>query len=235
MGSDGRFYPVPQGCFLLLLLRGSKTGILSPSFYRASLASLLGIYTFILPAWAASAMTYTPDKADRVFTAIFQEATKAGLGNILLINAPPLFSSPAYITKYHKFNGGLEFLYNSKDLKCSGFPLLSISDADPTSKFSYIVNFRDSSSEGKLSHKCNARAVFNGYTFAKGADKPVPVSVADNDFYYSQGGTSQAVGLGLKSVMIKKFYEGIFVADYSLGTVKMVGGGRKESSAHIID
>jgi|LakMenE18May11ns_1017448.scaffolds.fasta_scaffold9957937_3 hypothetical protein len=223
-GADGRFYPLPQGCLLILLFRTATNEVLNKYLFRVSVTFLLAIYSFLFVNNAKSALAFKPSNVDTILASVVQKAKAAKASKILLVNAPDIYSSPRYVSKYYRFNGDLDFLFNSKG-SCGSYPKLTLLNSTKDSEFSYVIKPLASNALLMPSGACYPAIVFNGYTIQKpGAKRDAKngshFMVSGNEFRYSQAKVGDKEEI--ESIKIIRQYDAIYVANYETGEVELL-------------
>jgi hypothetical protein len=221
VGADGRFYPLPQGCLLILLVRGIDNGIISKRLFLMTMISLLVIYSFLFANHAKSALAFEPSKVDRVLGNVIEKAHRLRSKNILLVNAPDIYSSPRYVAKYYKFNGSLDFLYNSRG-SCGAYPQYNLLTNPENSRYVYSIKPAIGGVSLLPSASCDPEIQFNGYMVKQGDDQRGKGDnifiVSGNEFRFSVAESGSKKKLGY--IGIARKYDAIFVANYETGEVK---------------
>lgn len=222
MGADDRFYPLPQGCLLVLLVRAINYELFNKQILRITALSLLAIYSFLFTSHAKSALAYKPSSVDKILASVVSKAKESQAEKILLVNAPDIHSSPQYITKYYRFNGDLDFLYNSKG-SCEQYPEYTLLRKGEDLRFTYEIIPSPRETLALPSQGCNPEIAFNGYEIRQSQcpDKDGDnFFVSGNEFRYSpakKGGAKT-----LRSIGISRHYDAIYVANYKTGEIKLL-------------
>lgn len=224
MGADGRFFPLPQGCLLILLARGIDYEVINSQITRIAMISLLAIYSFMFVSHAKSALAFRPSNVDAILAGVIQKAKQSNSARILLVNAPDIYSSPRYVLKYHRFNGDLDFLYNSKG-SCGPYPRYTLLNKEESSGLAYVIRPMKDKTHTLPSEGCNPEIAFNGYavkqTDNKGINNDVDsFFVSGNQFRFSRA--QRGSPKKLKSINISRQYDAIYVANYETGEVRLL-------------
>jgi len=222
MGADGRFYPLPQGCLLVLLVRAIDYELINKYILRIAAFSLLAVYSFLFISHAKSALAYKPSNVDKILESVVSKAKESQAKKILLVNAPDIYSSPRYIERYYQFNGDLDFLYNSRG-SCEPYPQYTLLRKNEDPRFAYEIRPSLGKTLALPSQGCDPEIAFNGYSIrqSEGPDKDGNnFVVSGNEFRYfpaKKGGAKT-----LRSIGISRHYDAIYVADYKTGEVKLL-------------
>ena len=224
MGADGRFFPLPQGCLLILLARGIDYEVINSQITRIAMISLLAIYSFMFVSHAKSALAFRPSNVDAILAGVIQKAKESNSARILLVNAPDIYSSPRYVLKYHRFNGDLDFLYNSTG-SCGPYPRYTLLNKEESSGLAHVIRPMKDKTPTLPSEGCNPEIAFNGYavkqTDNKGINDDVDsFFVSGNQFRFSRA--QRGSPKKLKSINISRQYDAIYVANYETEEVRLL-------------
>lgn len=224
VGANGRFYPVPQACILVIFLTSFNLKIISKRAFRLAFISLLAVYSFLFTLYARAAIAFNPSTVNGVLSAIVKKADQNQMHRVLLINGPKIYSSPSYISRYYDYNGELDFLFNSAgNTQCDDVVLQSLVN---DKNFFYRIKINSSNDDLSNAADCKNNIRFNGHQnnalIQKHGLSEDIIEVAGNHFYLQKTGKNDEKKDSILYIDIGKEYDGIFIADYLNGSADLI-------------